>query len=772
MKRRSVFRVGIAYVVASWVIIEVSSLILEIYEYPGSVMRLLVAFLALGLPFVLFFAWAFEVTPDGIKRDKDVDHSATRSGETGKRLNLVTIAFVAIAIGLFAFDRLTPDLGQKPMDTPVELDISDASIAQRMLEINRLKDEGHYPEAYAKAVDLLATVPDDAFDESFWEEVSSAADIITEPPGARVLRQSIDTDAATWEDLGTTPLDGVRFARGEGYRLRLELNGYRPVELLQSAVIGLDVVGLSAINPITLDTEDSLPGEMLRIRGFTLDLVDYQDFFIDRFEVTNRDFQRFVDAGGYENKDYWQQPLLEDGQLVNFDQARQRFVDRTGRPGPSGWSGGVYPSGQGDYPVGGVSWYEAQAYAEYVGKQLPTITHLEQAKEFRWLDSWQVTPRSNLEADGPRPVGANNAMATTGVYDMIGNVREWCWNESGDDQKCTTGAAWSDSAYHAGWIIPKSPWDRDATHGFRLIKSLDDDVRNERLRAHQDPEFRRDFWSETPASDAEFAIYKRLYAYDSLPLNSEVLWEREDDDWTRQRVAFDLPYGERGGAFVYIPKNLQSPARAVVVWPGSGYLAEQSDDEEFWSKSYDFLVRNGYVVVLPIFKGAYDRDDDDYSTTHSSLLENAGGTQYRDIQIKWMQDLSRTIDYLETRDDVDASRLAYSGNSWGGQTAPIALSVETRFKAAVLKVGGLWEYFQFLPEADPINFVTRVKTPVLMLNGQYDIVFPYETGQRPLFEFLGTPAEHKKHIVTPEAHLVSQEVLIRETLDWLDRYLN
>ena len=69
LKRRNVFRVGIAYVVAAWVIIEVSSLILDIYEYPDSVMKLLVALLALGLPFVLFFAWVFEVTPDGIKRD-------------------------------------------------------------------------------------------------------------------------------------------------------------------------------------------------------------------------------------------------------------------------------------------------------------------------------------------------------------------------------------------------------------------------------------------------------------------------------------------------------------------------------------------------------------------------------------------------------------------------------------------------------------------------------------------------------------------------------
>jgi dienelactone hydrolase len=450
----------------------------------------------------------------------------------------------------------------------------------------------------------------------------------------------------------------------------------------------------------------------------------------------------------------------------------QRGVDRTGRAGPSGWSGGVYRSVQGEYPVGGVSWFEAMAYAEFVGKQLPAAAHFRQAGEYSYIDSWLESPRSNLESDGPRPVGQNRAMSTTGVFDLIGNVREWCSNESGDNQKCTTGAAWPDSSFHAGWIIPKSPWDRDETHGFRLVKTFDDPAKLARLDAREDPEFRRDYWSETPASDAEYAIYKRLYAYDPLPLNAEILWEREADDWTRQRVAFDLPYGERGGAFVYVPKDLQGPARAVIVWTGSGYLSTKSDDEEYWIASYDYLIRSGYVVVLPVFKGAYDRDDEDYSVTHSSLLDNSTGTTYREYQIKWLQDLSRTIDYLETRADVDASRLAYVGNSWGGQTAPIALAVEHRFKAAMLNVGGLWEYFEFLPEVDPINFVTRVTVPVLMLNGQYDIVFPYETGQRPMYELLGTPPADKRHVVTEEAHLIARDVLIRETLDWFDKYLD
>lgn len=70
-----------------------------------------------------------------------------------------------------------------------------------------------------------------------------------------------------------------------------------------------------------------------------------------------------------------------------------------------------------------------------------------------------------------------------------------------------------------------------------------------------------------------------------------------------------------------------------------------------------------------------------------------------------------------------------------------------------------------------INYVTRVTPPVIMINGEYDYFFPVETTQRPMFELIGTPEEDKKWVVFPGSHSVPKEDLIRETLDWLDRYL-
>src|SRR6185503_16061738 len=138
--------------------------------------------------------------------------------------------------------------------------------------------------------------------------------------------------------------------------------------------------------------------------------------------------------------EYWRHPFLKDGRTLTFEEAARLMVDSTGRPGPSVWEAGTYPSGKEDYPVGGVSWYEAAAFSEYAGKSLPTLSHWVQAAG---LSAAQyIILASNFGAAGPVRVGQYQSMSPSGVYDMAGNVKEWCWNEGRAGTRFVPGGAW------------------------------------------------------------------------------------------------------------------------------------------------------------------------------------------------------------------------------------------------------------------------------------------------------------------------------------------
>jgi dienelactone hydrolase len=148
----------------------------------------------------------------------------------------------------------------------------------------------------------------------------------------------------------------------------------------------------------------------------------------------------------------------------------------------------------------------------------------------------------------------------------------------------------------------------------------------------------------------------------------------------------------------------------------------------------------------------------------------AGPNAFRDLLIQQVKDVGRSVDYLQTRSDIAGDRLAYFGVSMGATAAPMVLAVERRFKTAVLWSGG-FPNTRPLPESDAINFAPRVKTPVLMLNGRDDFTFPVETSQEPMYRLLGTPAAHKQRGLYDGGHVFPFSRMIKDSLDWLDRYL-
>ena len=113
LKRRNVFRVAIAYVVLGWIVLQVGETLAPALHLPEWVNSLLAFFVILGFPFAIFFAWAFEMTPEGLKKEKDVDRSQSITNVTGRKLDFIIIAMLVVALGYFGWQHwmVEPDGG-------------------------------------------------------------------------------------------------------------------------------------------------------------------------------------------------------------------------------------------------------------------------------------------------------------------------------------------------------------------------------------------------------------------------------------------------------------------------------------------------------------------------------------------------------------------------------------------------------------------------------------------------------------------------------------
>jgi dienelactone hydrolase len=306
-------------------------------------------------------------------------------------------------------------------------------------------------------------------------------------------------------------------------------------------------------------------------------------------------------------------------------------------------------------------------------------------------------------------------------------------------------------------------FDRSATNGFRCMQPVEARVVSDRLKRRIELPF-RDYARETPVTDEAFRLFLRQFEYDRTPLKARVdsVDEASSDDWIKETITFDAAYGgERVRAYLYLPRRGLPPYQTVVAFPGDGGFGIRSSEQ---LRPAEHFLKSGRAYLFPVYKSTYERGDE-----LTSSMPNESNT-YREHVVYWSKDLRRSIDYLETRPDIDTQRLAFFGVSWGGRMAPVMLAIEHRFKAAVVTVAGL-RHQTAQPEADPFNYLPRVTRPVLMLNGRYDFYFPVETSQRPYFERLGTPPADKAWMVYDRSHSVPATELAKESLAWLDRYL-
>jgi cephalosporin-C deacetylase-like acetyl esterase len=640
-------------------------------------------------------------------------------------------------------------------------------------EIERLVDAGEYGKAAALAEHARAVMPDDPALRKLWTAATGEVAIESVPSGADVAIRGYGGDPNVWRPLGQTPLKNVRIAR-DVYVWRISRTGFASMVFIGQPPGGASILSRT----VKLRPASSVPLDMVPVSGAPTVILQYPvhyginleprvpvgDFLIDRHEVTNAEFKRFVDAGGYQRREFWTQSFVRDGHTVSWDEALRSFRDATGRPGPSTWEVGSFVAGTDTHPVAGVSWYEAAAYAEFVGKTLPTAYHWTLASQNPAYTPI-ISPGSNFRGAGTRPVGSESALSGSGTTDMAGNVKEWCLTEGRNGFRFILGGGYGEPEYMFNHTDQESPWERRANFGFRTVK-LDGPPSPAALaRVNVSP---RDYRIEKSVSDDVFKQLLTPYAYAKSDLKVHVEEEQSAANWTREKVSFDAAYRhERVFAHVFLPAHGSPPFQTIVFFPAAGAFLKDSKLDFSRGEANDvieFLLKSGRAVVYPIYRGSFERWDGYEVGTNAPPV-------FRQYVIDWAQDLGRTLDYLESRSDIDASKVGYFGASLGGVEAPIMAVVDTRIRVLISSSGGMQDRYD-LPDVDPFNFQPRVRIPVLMISGQYDNTFPLETVQDPMFANLGTPEKDKLHKVYPGGHMVfPRPDAVRVCLDWLDKYL-
>ena len=315
------------------------------------------------------------------------------------------------------------------------------------------------------------------------------------------------------------------------------------------------------------------------------------------------------------------------------------------------------------------------------------------------------------------------------------------------------------------------PFDRSSINGFRTVKYLGDQPLPKSFTEPHLINVRDDRDTE-PASDELYNAFVQQFAYDLSPLNATVEWtDHSQRGFVWEKVSFDAGYdNDRTIVHLHLPDNVDPPYKTVVFFPGSGaFLNPGPSDENLMplaDASEDFAVKSGFALAWPVYYDSFERWRGLVGLTGVELARAR-----RTRMAHWRQDLGRTIDYLESRPDIDTDNLVYLGFSRGAGPAVPLVAMEDRFKVAVLVAGGTAGP-RSQPELNSLNYAPRVTMPVLMLNGLYDYIFPTETRQQPLFDNLGTPPEDKLYLTFDAGHWpLPRDEWIPETLAWLEKYL-
>jgi pimeloyl-ACP methyl ester carboxylesterase len=356
-----------------------------------------------------------------------------------------------------------------------------------------------------------------------------------------------------------------------------------------------------------------------------------------------------------------------------------------------------------------------------------------------------------------------------GTLDTAGNLREWVWNWAGD-RALALGGAWSDYAATYQAAFTADPMDRSPQQGMRLMQLLDQASMRDELLAPIELTYDADAAPRHPVDDAGYAAMRFRF---SAPTRRPESVKTEELDRTDLWIAEELELGfapQEGFSLVLVrPLHHNRPLQPIIFAPpGDAFALPRPNRAALTQlRNASYVVQSGRALVIPIWAGSFER----FEPRPVTPAQWQARMQQRPLE--WYRDLVTTLDYLESRDDMDSTRVGMLAISYGSQyLAPILLALESRLKSAVVVSGGVTLTIQLDPVFDAVNWLPRVTQPVLLINGRFDHMFPYEQSQKRYLDLLGSPQGAKAQKVYDVGHFAFPgHVLPRDASDWFDRTL-
>ena len=738
LKQSKVFKVLSGYAIAAFVTVQVASLVSDSFGLEEEFMQNIIIVFLVILPFIALVAWA-----------------ASSKYGTFKILGIsLFLLFTGYGTGSYIWVN-----------------------SYMLPQVKDYLSEDDNVSAWLTSSKINSFAPFFSSISNDSDDISALAEIKTQQDGVSISWRAYASNDE-WRLIGRSPIQPLRLPRGI-LQFKLEKEGYE-TSYFSSSNPSLKLYNSPvefgwSLEPINIQPQGSIPPGMTYIQGGNfipaltgagVDPVYLHPFYIDKFEVTNKDFKGFMDAGGYSNSQYWvEMDFIQDGVSLSFEQAQEIMIDSTGMTGPAGWEVGTYLQGTENKPVTGISWYEALAYARYKGNILPPMYHWAKAAfppdEIISPISPKLLKTSNFSREKIKDIGQGEG--AYGTFDMAGNAKEWVWNIFGG-RGLTLGGAFDEPTYLASQTSPQPRMDRSLKNGFRTARLI-----NPRdLNPFGDPietQAPKDLSFYKPMSDEVFKVYSRSFEVDSSKPKSKVIYVDDSHPiWIKERISIEVGYNEEMmDMLIFKPKNSFGPSSPVVIHPGSNYYSTppEIDDINPGEFSLDFLIKSGKTLVWPAWKGSLNR----------MPAIRSGGDRMRDFRnlyIAWVSDTDKTLDYLETRNDIDTDNIFYLGMSYGALFNTHTLLFENRYKGAILYVGGVFPTYP--PLVDGINHMPRIDTPFLMLNGEQDYLVPKSAAMY-FYQSTGTPEKDKKIVFYDSGHWpLPRNQMIKETLDFIKKY--